>query len=147
MKGRLFLLFFQKKTHQSTLWSVCLFSSFTEKYLFSLMKTAVSLKTELCFTAMSLARSPKIEGAESMFSAGRSRKISIVAIIQSFAQLEQNYGKTGHGDNHRQHSAYRVRRFLRQILNQRKYCQKRWESKLYCQVLCRAERKNHSHFR
>lgn len=30
-----------------------------------------------------------------MFSAGRSRKISIVAIIQSFAQLEQNYGKQG----------------------------------------------------
>ena len=38
---------------------------------------------------------PKIEGIESMFSAGRSRKISIVAIIQSFAQLEQNYGKQG----------------------------------------------------
>ena len=36
---------------------------------------------------------PKIEGAEAMFSAGRSRKISIVAIIQSFAQLEQKYGK------------------------------------------------------
>ena len=38
---------------------------------------------------------PKIEGAEAMFSAGRSRKISIIAIIQSFAQLEQNYGKQG----------------------------------------------------
>lgn len=38
---------------------------------------------------------PKIEGAEAMFSAGRSRKISIVAIIQSFAQLEQTYGKQG----------------------------------------------------
>ena len=38
---------------------------------------------------------PKIEGAEAMFSAGRSRKISMVAIIQSFAQLEQKYGKEG----------------------------------------------------
>lgn len=38
---------------------------------------------------------PKIEGAEAMFSAGRSRRISIVAIIQSFAQLEQKYGKEG----------------------------------------------------
>jgi type IV secretion system protein VirD4 len=38
---------------------------------------------------------PKIDGAESMFSAGRSRKISIIAIIQSFAQLEQTYGKQG----------------------------------------------------
>lgn len=39
---------------------------------------------------------PKIEGVEMMFSASRSRKISIVGIIQSFAQLEQNYGKQGH---------------------------------------------------
>ena len=38
---------------------------------------------------------PKIDGAEAMFSAGRSRRISIVAIIQSFAQLEQKYGKEG----------------------------------------------------
>lgn len=38
---------------------------------------------------------PKIEGVEMMFSASRSRKISIVGIIQSFAQLEQNYGKQG----------------------------------------------------
>lgn len=38
---------------------------------------------------------PKIDGAEAMFSAGRSRKISIIAVIQSFAQLEQNYGKQG----------------------------------------------------
>ena len=38
---------------------------------------------------------PKIDGAEAMFSAGKSRKISIVAIIQSFAQLEQKYGKQG----------------------------------------------------
>lgn len=38
---------------------------------------------------------PKIESAEMMFSASRSRRISIVAIIQSFAQLEKNYGKEG----------------------------------------------------
>ena len=38
---------------------------------------------------------PKIEGAEMMFSASRSRKISIVGIIQSFAQLNQNYGRDG----------------------------------------------------
>ena len=30
-----------------------------------------------------------------MLSAGRSRRISIVAIIQSMAQLEQNYGREG----------------------------------------------------
>lgn len=38
---------------------------------------------------------PKIESAEMMFSASRSRKISIVAIIQSFAQLNKNYGDEG----------------------------------------------------
>lgn len=38
---------------------------------------------------------PKIESAEMMFSASRSRHVSIVAIIQSFAQLEKNYGKEG----------------------------------------------------
>lgn len=38
---------------------------------------------------------PKIDSAEMMFSASRSRRISIVAIIQSFAQLEKNYGKEG----------------------------------------------------
>ena len=38
---------------------------------------------------------PKIDGAESMFSASRSRRISIVAIIQSFAQLKRNYGEEG----------------------------------------------------
>jgi type IV secretion system protein VirD4 len=38
---------------------------------------------------------PKIESAEMMFSASRSRRVSITAIIQSFAQLEKNYGKEG----------------------------------------------------
>lgn len=38
---------------------------------------------------------PKIESLEMMFSAGRSRRISMVPIIQSFAQLEKNYGKEG----------------------------------------------------
>ena len=38
---------------------------------------------------------PKIESAEMMFSASRSRRVSIVPIIQSLAQLEKNYGKEG----------------------------------------------------
>ena len=38
---------------------------------------------------------PKIGSAEMMFSASRSRRVSIVAIIQSFAQLEKNYGREG----------------------------------------------------
>ncbi len=38
---------------------------------------------------------PKIQSMEMMFSAGRSRRISMVPIIQSFAQLEKNYGKEG----------------------------------------------------
>lgn len=38
---------------------------------------------------------PAIQSAEMMFSASRSRKISLVPIIQSLAQLEKNYGKEG----------------------------------------------------
>ena len=38
---------------------------------------------------------PKIESAEMMFSASRSRRLQIVPIIQSFSQLEKNYGKEG----------------------------------------------------
>ncbi len=54
-----------------------------------------TLKNRVMFFCDEFGVFPKIEGAEAMFSAGRSRKISIVAIIQSFAQLEQNYGKQG----------------------------------------------------
>lgn len=54
-----------------------------------------ALKNRVMFYCDELGTFPKIEGIEAMFSAGRSRKISIVAIIQSFAQLEQNYGKQG----------------------------------------------------
>ncbi|MDD3016491.1 MAG: type IV secretory system conjugative DNA transfer family protein [Lactococcus chungangensis] len=38
---------------------------------------------------------PKIDSFEMMLSAGRSRRISVVPIIQSFAQLDKNYGKEG----------------------------------------------------
>lgn len=37
----------------------------------------------------------KIENAEMMFSASRSRRISVVPIIQSNAQLEEKYGREG----------------------------------------------------
>jgi type IV secretion system protein VirD4 len=38
---------------------------------------------------------PKIDSAEMMFSASRSRRVSMVPIIQSLAQLEKNYGREG----------------------------------------------------
>ena len=38
---------------------------------------------------------PKVDGLEMIFSASRSRKVSIVAIIQSLAQFEKTYGKDG----------------------------------------------------
>ena len=38
---------------------------------------------------------PKIESAEMMLSASRSRRVGIVPMIQSFAQLNKNYGKEG----------------------------------------------------
>lgn len=38
---------------------------------------------------------PKIDSAEMMFSASRSRRVSMVPIIQSLAQLNKNYGREG----------------------------------------------------
>ena len=53
------------------------------------------LKNRVMFYCDEFGTFPKIEGAEAMFSASRSRRISIVAIIQSFAQLDKNYGREG----------------------------------------------------
>ena len=38
---------------------------------------------------------PPIQSAEMMYSASRSRRLSIVSIIQSYQQLEKNYGREG----------------------------------------------------
>ena len=54
-----------------------------------------TLPNRVMFYCDELGTFPKIDGLEAMFSAGRSRKISMVAIIQSFAQLEKTYGKQG----------------------------------------------------
>ena len=50
------------------------------------LTAAILLIAEFC---------PEIESAEMMFSASRSRRVSIVPMIQSFAQLNKNYGKEG----------------------------------------------------
>lgn len=53
------------------------------------------LKNRCVFYCDEFGTLPKIESAEMMFSASRSRRLQIVPIIQSFAQLEKNYGKEG----------------------------------------------------
>lgn len=53
------------------------------------------LKRRCVFFCDEFGTLPKIESAEMMFSASRSRRLQIVPIIQSFAQLEKNYGKEG----------------------------------------------------
>lgn len=58
-------------------------------------ETDGKLKNRVMFYLDEIGTIPKIDSAEMMFSAGRSRRISIVAIIQSKAQLEKNYGKEG----------------------------------------------------
>lgn len=58
-------------------------------------ETGGKLKNRVMFYLDEIGTIPKIDSAEMMFSAGRSRRISIVAIIQSLAQLEKNYGKEG----------------------------------------------------
>ena len=51
------------------------------------------LKNRCVFFCDEYGTLPKIESAEMMFSASRSRRLQIVPIIQSFSQLEKNYGK------------------------------------------------------
>ena len=53
------------------------------------------LKNRVVFYCDEFGTLPKIESAEMMFSASRSRRLQIVPIIQSFSQLERNYGKEG----------------------------------------------------
>lgn len=53
------------------------------------------LKNRCVFFADEFGTLPKIESAEMMFSASRSRRLQIVPIIQSFSQLDKNYGKEG----------------------------------------------------
>lgn len=53
------------------------------------------LKNKVVMYLDEIGTIPAIQSAEMMFSASRSRNISIVAIIQSLAQLEKNYGKEG----------------------------------------------------
>ena len=53
------------------------------------------LKNRVVFYCDEFGTLPKIESAEMMFSASRSRRVSIVPTIQSFAQLQKNYGKEG----------------------------------------------------
>ncbi|MGN0519226.1 MAG: VirD4-like conjugal transfer protein, CD1115 family [Candidatus Fimenecus sp.] len=53
------------------------------------------LKNRCVFFCDEFGTLPKIESAEIMFSASRSRRLQIVPIIQSFSQLNKNYGKEG----------------------------------------------------
>ena len=53
------------------------------------------LENRVVFYCDEFGTLPRIESAEMMFSASRSRRVSIVPIIQSFAQLQKNYGKEG----------------------------------------------------
>lgn len=53
------------------------------------------LKNRVMFYEDELGTLPAIESLELIFSASRSRRLSMVPIIQSFGQLEKNYGKEG----------------------------------------------------
>lgn len=78
---------------------------------------------------------PKIVSAEMMFSASRSRRLQIVPIIQSFAQLDKNYGKEGAEiivDN-TQLTIFGAPR-------QRISCQRQWEAGQSCPDQCQEER-------
>jgi len=53
------------------------------------------LPRRVVFFADEFGTLPKLEGAEMLFSAARSRRLSIVAVVQGLIQLDKNYGKEG----------------------------------------------------
>ncbi len=54
-----------------------------------------ALKNRVMFYMDEFGTLPAISSAEMMYSASRSRRLSLVSIIQSYQQLEKNYGKEG----------------------------------------------------
>ena len=54
-----------------------------------------TLKNRVMFYMDEFGTLPAISSAEMMYSASRSRKLSLVSIIQSYKQLEKNYGSEG----------------------------------------------------
>ena len=54
-----------------------------------------ALKNRVMFYMDEFGTLPAISSAEMMYSASRSRKLSLVSIIQSYKQLEKNYGSEG----------------------------------------------------
>lgn len=54
-----------------------------------------ALKDRVMFYMDEFGILPAISSAEMMYSASRSRRLSLVSIIQSFQQLEKNYGREG----------------------------------------------------
>ena len=53
------------------------------------------LDKRVMFYADEFGTLPPIQSAEMMFSAARSRRLSIVAVVQSYQQLEKNYNREG----------------------------------------------------
>lgn len=53
------------------------------------------LKNRVMFFLDEYGTFPKINSAEMMFSASRSRRVTLVPLIQSIAQMQKNYGKEG----------------------------------------------------
>ncbi|WP_331488487.1 MobP3 family relaxase [Butyricicoccus sp. Marseille-Q5471] len=53
------------------------------------------LKNRVVFYCDELGTLPAIQSLELIFSASRSRRLTMVPIIQSFGQLQKNYGKEG----------------------------------------------------
>jgi len=53
------------------------------------------LKNRAMFYMDEIGTIPAIQSAEMMFSASRSRRLGLVAIIQSLSQFQKNYGKEG----------------------------------------------------
>ena len=97
------------------------------------------LKNRCVFFCDEFGTLPKIESAEMMFSASRSRRLQIVPIIQSFSQLEKNYGKEGRRSSSTTPSSPSSAGLLPKVLL-RKPFPKPWAAVPLCPARCQGAR-------
>lgn len=95
-KERSAIFLIMPEENPNTFFLISLFLQQTYREILSVAdENGGKLKNRCVFFCDEFGTLPKIESAEMMFSASRSRRLQIVPIIQSFAQLDKNYGKEG----------------------------------------------------
>lgn len=96
-KGRtaVFIVFPEEDSTKHFLVSLFITQLYNEAITIANQKGTNKLDQRVLFFIDEFGTIPKLPGVEQMFSAGRSRNVFLVPILQSMAQLDKNYGKDG----------------------------------------------------